>query len=633
MRVGMASLLSGSTSGHAAAGPVDRVQGIAAHTAGTTPAADAGVAATMAGGEGSTEARRRAGPAPHESEGHMTATADPGSQADLIIRGGPVCTVDPWRPRAEAVAVRGGVIVAVGTEEEVRALDGPGTELIDLDGRLLLPGFQDAHVHASGGGLERRHCDLTAVHGREEYLAVVSRYAADHPDVEWVTGGGWALDAFPSGIPAKEDLDRIVPDRPVFLSNRDHHGAWANSLAMERAGIDARSADPPDGRIERDRRGEPVGMLQEGAMELVRRVVPPPTVREIADGILEGQRYLHSVGITAWQEAIVGDYPVVPDCFDAYLALDQTGALTGRVVGAQWWSREGGEGQMDRLLTRREQTASGRRFTTGTVKFMQDGVCENFTAAMLEPYLDVHGGQTHNHGISFFQAEELMRYVTLVDAAGFQAHFHAIGDRAVREVLDAVAAARRANGPNDNRHCAAHIQVVHPEDLPRFAALGLVANGQPLWAHNDAQMTELTLPFVGPERSGRQYQFGSLARSGARLCFGSDWPVSTANVMEEIHVAVNRTAPRAAGQAAEADEPPLLPDERVSLEEAVAAFTMGSAYCNHLDGSTGSVAVGKCADLVILDRDVFGAGASEISLAAVDVTLVDGTVVYERSGS
>ncbi len=559
----------------------------------------------------------------------------PSPPADLIFLNGAVHTVDPGLPRAEAVAVRDGMIVAVGGSRELRDLAGPRTELLDLSGRTLLPGFQDAHVHASGGGLERLSCDLSEAHSREEYLGLVRRHAAAHPDAEWITGGGWAIDVFPGGVPRKEELDAVVPDRPVFLSNRDHHAAWVNSAALERAGVDSRTPDPSDGRIERDAAGGVVGTLQEGAMALVQRVVPAPSTAEISAGILEGQRYLHSLGITAWQEAIVGDYPVVPDCFDAFVSLDAAGRLTGRVVGALWWARDKGEDQIDLLLTRREKAATGARFRASAVKFMQDGVCENFTAAMLTPYLDREGHETHNHGTSFFEAEELKRYVTAVDREGFQAHFHAIGDRAVREVLDAVEAARLANGRSDNRHCAAHIQVIHPEDVPRFAALGVMANAQPLWACYEPQMTEFTLPFLGEERAATQYPFASLQRAGARLCFGSDWPVSTPNALSEIHVAVNRQAPPDYGCAAgsEREEPPFLPDERIPLSSAVAAFTMGSAYFNHLEETTGSVTVGKRADLVVLDEDLFSLPPGEIGHVQVDLTFVDGQRVYARSTS
>lgn len=551
------------------------------------------------------------------------------SAADFVLVNGTVHTVDPSLPRATAVAIRQGRIVGVGGDEIVDDHRGPRTETVDLRGRTALPGFQDAHAHPSGAGIERSRCDLSDIHDRDAYLARISAYASAHPDASWILGGGWAMDIFPAGIPTKDDLDRVVPDRPVFLPSRDHHSGWVNSVALAMAGIDAGTPDPADGRIERDANGEPVGTLQEGAMNLVRRCFPAPTVEETAAGILEAQRFLHSLGITAWQEAIVGGEATDVDCLDAYLALDRSGKLTAKVVGALWWKRTAGERQLDTLLTRRELASSCSHFTASTVKFMQDGVCESFTASMLEPYLDGHGHATHHAGKSFFGAEELNRYVALVDAHGFQAHFHAIGDRAVREVLDAVESARRENGPTDNRHCAAHIQVIHPEDVGRFAATALVANAQPLWACNDPQMAELTLPFLGQERSSWQYPFGSLARSGARLCFGSDWPVSTPNPLAEMHVAVNRTMPPGyAYGSGDVDDLPLFPEERVSLEQALEAFTMGSAYVNHLDEETGSITVGKRADLAVLDRDLFATPASEIGTVGVDLTFADGALVH-----
>ncbi|MDA8074970.1 MAG: amidohydrolase [Actinomycetota bacterium] len=552
--------------------------------------------------------------------------------ADLVLHNGVVHTLDPALIGASAIALGGGRILAVGDEATVREHVSGNAESIDLGGRTVLAGFQDGHVHASGAGIERNRCNLTEAHSRQEYLDTVARYAKAHPDAAWITGGGWSMDVFPGGVPTKEDLDRVVPDRPVLLFNRDHHGAWANSVALERAGIDARTPDPVDGRIERDAKGEPVGMLQEGASDLVGRHIPELTTEEIAAGILEGQRYLHSFGITAWQEAIVGESPVVGDCFDAFLALDRAGLLTGKVVGAQWWPRGADETFISTLLDRREQASKGSHFRADSVKFMQDGICENFTAAMLTPYLDRAGHETHNCGKSFFSPEELTSYVTLVDAHGFQAHFHAIGDRAVREVLDAAEAARAANGTSDRRHCAAHIQVVHPDDISRFAQVGVIANGQPLWACAEPQMVELTLPFLGPERSSWQYPFGSLVRAGARLCFGSDWPVSTPNVLEEVHVAVNRTVPpdHAHAGADGGGTDPLLPSERVDLETAIEAFTAGSAYLNHLEQETGSITPGKRADLVVLDRDLFSVPTSEIALVEVDLTFADGKIVHDR---
>jgi predicted amidohydrolase YtcJ len=561
--------------------------------------------------------------------------------ADLVLTGGAVYTVDAARSWAQAVAVSGGRIAAVGTDADMRPHVGPRTEVVNLRGRMLLPGFQDAHVHASGGGLERSQCDLTAEHTREGYLTAIRRYADRTPGAAWITGGGWSMDVFPGGVPSKDDLDEAVPDRPVFLSNRDRHGAWVNSRALMLAGVDAATADPPDGRVERGPSGEPQGTLHEGAMNLVQRVVPPVTLGEQVAGILEGQRYLHSLGITAWQEAIVGEYAVMPDCFDAYREVDGRGLLTARVTGALWWRRAAGLSQLDFLAERRAIASSGR-FRTTSVKIMQDGVCENFTAAMLSPYLDGHGHETEGRGTSFFEPTELNEAVTAIDAAGFGVHIHAIGDRAVREALDAIAAARTANGPwagrrgrgqrSGGRHHIAHLQVVHPEDVPRFRELGVLANCQPLWASNEPQMTELTLPFLGPERAAWQYPFGSLAASGAQLCFGSDWPVSSPNPMWQMHTAVNRTtSPEYPFRGPDTDTP-FLPGERITLPAAIAAFTIGSAYVNHDERDAGSVEPGKRADLVVLDRDLFAWPAAEIALAQVDLTLVDGAVVHARPG-
>ena len=546
------------------------------------------------------------------------------------MHGGAVHTVDAARFRAQAVAVRKGEIVRVGTDAEVAELAGPRTQEIALEGRMLLPGFQDAHIHASAGGLERLRCDLSGVHSLKAYLDLIRRYAEQRPDEPWILGGGWAMDVFPGGVPTRAMLDAVVADRPVFLSNRDHHAAWVNSKALELAGVTAWTPDPTDGRIERTEHGGPVGTLQEGAVNLVGKVMPRPTLDEQRRGILEAERYLFSLGITAWQEAIVGDYVVIPDSYDGFVSLSEAGELTARVVGALWFERGRGEEQIDGLLARRERSRDGR-FRATTVKIMQDGIVENFTAAMLVPYLDGNGHSTQSTGLSYFPPEVLNRSVTRLDAEGFQVHFHAIGDRAVREALDAIESARTSNGISDNRHHISHLQIVHPDDVPRFKAIGVVANVQPLWACNDPQMLELTVPFLEPERLGWMYPFGSLVRSGAKLAFGSDWPVSSADALAEVHVAVNRTMPPGYlyGEP-DKNEKPLLPEERIDLSTAIASFTIGSAHVNHLDNITGSIEVGKRADLVVLSEDPFARPVEEIGETRVDLTLVDGSVVYER---
>jgi len=551
---------------------------------------------------------------------------DPNGPADLVFLGGTVYTVDAARRWARAVAVRGGRIVAVGEEADVRPLTGPRTEVIQLGGRMLLPGFQDAHVHPPAGGLELLQCALADAYSLEDYSRIIASYAADHPDVEWILGGGWSMDVFPGGTPRKEALDEIVPDRPVFLPNRDGHSAWVNSRALELAGVTRNMPDPGDGRIERDPDGSPAGTLHDGAMQLVERLIPPTTQEQWEEGLRVAQRYLHSLGITAWQDAIVGgSYPAL----EAYLALADRGELTARVVGALWWDRHRGEDQVDELLAARARASVGR-FRAPTVKVMQDGVIETFTAGVLEPYLGSDGRPTDNRGLSFIEPELLRRIVTRLDAEGFQVHFHAIGERAVRESLDAVEAARLANGMNDLRHHIAHVQVIHPDDLPRFRALGVTATIQPLWAMNEGQMVNLTLPVLGPERSRWQYPFASLLRSGAVLAGGSDWSVSSPNPLWEIHVAVNRTSfpGYAYGGDDRAEREPFLPEERIDLAAAIAAFTIGAAYVNHLDDRTGSIEVGKDADLVVLDRNPFDEPPHEIWRARVLLTLVAGQRVF-----
>jgi predicted amidohydrolase YtcJ len=537
--------------------------------------------------------------------------------ADLLFVGGPVLTMGPARARATALAVRDGRILDVG--HDLDHLRGARTEVVDLRGRVLMPGFQDAHIHAVFGGVELGQCNLAGTVEVDGYLATIRAYADAHPGLDWIVGSGWAMESFPDGVPTRDLLDAVVPDRPVFLSNRDHHGAWVNTVALDRAGVTGTTVDPADGIINRDADGEPVGCLQEGAASLVGRLVPPVTRADLSAGLIRAQRLLHSRGITAWQDAWLGGSDGYPDPSEAYLAAALDGSLTATVRGALWWDRDRDADQIADLVARRERLTAGR-LTCATVKIMQDGVAENFTAAMTEPYLDRCGHPTANNGLSFVDPAALTEYVTALDALDFQVHFHALGDRAVREALDAVEAARRANGFRDTRPHLAHLQVVHPADVPRFARLGAAANIQALWAAHEPQMDRLTIPFLGPRRAALQYPFGDLMRSGATLAAGSDWPVTDPDPIQGIHVAVNRVLPGG-------DAPPFLPEQRLDLATALAAYTAGSAYVNHRDDS-GSLVTGNVADLVVLDRDPFAGPSDQIGATTVALTYVDGRRVY-----
>ena len=545
----------------------------------------------------------------------------------LVLRGGAAFDGHTYRP-GHGVVVAGGRVRAVAPDADLASYVATGerVEEVDLAGGLVLPGFQDAHVHPVQGGLLRLRCDLAELETREDYLEAVASYAAAHPKLEWVIGGGWTMSVFGTAGLRADDLSAMVPDRPVVLVNRDHHGTWVNRRALELAGIDRHTPDPPDGRIERDADGEPTGMLHEGAMHLVDHLVPPISQDDLYAGLLEAQSYLHGFGVTAWQDAILGEYAGGADASPAYLRAVEAGTLTARVRGALWWRRDLGEEQVDDLIERRERYTRGR-LVAGSVKIMQDGIAENFTAGMTTPYLDACGHATDNLGLSFVDAAALQRHVTRLDAEGFQVHVHAIGDRAAREALDAFAAACAANGPaasERNRHHIAHLQVVHPGDVPRFAALGVTANIQALWAHYDDQMVEMTIPYLGEERSTWQYPFGDLARAGAHLAAGSDWPVTTPDPLAAIHVAVNRWA---YGEEGRAGSEPFLPEQALTLEQAFAASTSGSARTNHLD-ETGTLAPDALADLAVLDRDPFAGDPAEIGATRVRATYVDGERVH-----
>ncbi len=541
--------------------------------------------------------------------------------ADLIVTGGRVETLDRAHPIAEALAIRDGRFVAIGDRQAVDVHRGPATRVIDLRGGMAVPGFADAHVHPIHGGLAKNRCEFhgnTFERSLEAYLAIVVAYAAANADRPWILGGGWNMADFAHGTPRREDLDRVVPDRPVFLPNRDGHSAWVNTRALELAGITRDTADPFDGRIERDPDGTPTGSLHDGAMDLVERLIPATTPEESIEGLRAGQRHLHELGITAWQDAIVE-----PADEAAYRAVGTSGELTGRVVGALWWDRHRGLEQIDELVERRGRGPAGR-FLPTSVKIMQDGVIETFTGAVLEPYLGDDGLPTTNRGASMVDPALLGEAVKRLDGLGFQVHFHAIGERAVRECLDAVEVARSANGPSDHRHHISHLQIIHPDDVKRFAALDVVANAQPLWAINEPQMEVLTIPYLGPERAAWQYPFASLLRSGARLAMGSDWPVSTPNPLLEIEHAVTRVAWLRRGM-----KDPFMPAERLTLDEALAGFTTGTAFVNHSEDETGSIQLGKLADLAILDTDLFSPDAGPIGDARVLATIVGGVPVYE----
>jgi predicted amidohydrolase YtcJ len=549
-------------------------------------------------------------------EGKDPGVAQKSAVADLALRNGAIYTVDGARSWAETIAIDDGRIVYVGTDSGSKDYIGPQTQVVDLEGRMVLPGMQDVHIHPISGGIEANGCDLNAATTVDEYLAIIRKYAEENPNEPWIKGGGWAMSSFgPGALARKELIDAIVPDRPVILWSRDGHTTWVNSKALEVAGITRDTPDPADGRIDRDpKTGEPSGSLQEGASSLVSSKAPSDTDQVRDDGLRYAVKMLNGYGITGIQVASADEADL-----KTYRRLDDAGELSLHVVASIWWERDQGLEQVEEIKRLRGEYTKGR-VDAGTVKIMQDGVMENYTAVVLEPYK--LKGRKDVRGIPMVEPELLKKAVTQLDADGFQVHFHAIGDGAVRQALDAIEAARAANGQLGHRHHISHIQLIHPDDQPRFRELGVVANFQPLWAYADAYITELTLPFISKETAAYMYPIASMERSGAVVAFGSDWSVSTADPFEEMETAITRM------DALNDATKPWMPEERIGLPEALAAFTINAAYTNRDEKNTGSLEVGKLANLAVLDRNLFEIPATEISDTQVLLTLFEGKPVH-----
>ncbi len=533
--------------------------------------------------------------------------------AELVLRGAAVYTVDGARSWAQAVAVSGGRIVFVGSDSAARAWVGPSTKVVELQGKMVLPAFHDAHVHPVSGGVEALECDLNGLPNQAAILEKVRAYAAARPSDPWIRGGGWDLTVFPEGNPSKTLLDAIALDRPIYLAASDGHSVWVNSKALALAGVTKATADPPYGRIERDpATGEPSGTLREDAAGLVGKLLPERNPKEYVEGLREALRRANAFGLTSLVEASASDEDLA-----AYAALEAKGELTARVLASLYCDTDKGVAEVARLKALRTKYA-GKRLRTNAVKIFADGVLETRTASVLEPYVGFPG----DRGKPNLQPDAFRALATAFDKEGFQIHIHAIGDRAIRDALDSLEAARKANGARDSRHHLAHIELIDPADIPRFRRLGVIANFQPLWANGDKYLTELTEPKLGPERSRWLYPIGSVAAAGAPFAFGSDWSVSSLNPIEGMAVAVTRRQP------SEGPGPAWLTQERIALPEAIEAYTIRGAYLDFSEKETGSIEVGKAADLIVLDRNLFEIPASQIHEAKVLLTLLEGKEVY-----
>jgi predicted amidohydrolase YtcJ len=546
--------------------------------------------------------------------------AAPPAPADLVLLHGKIHTEDPSRSVVQALAVRGSAIVAVGTDQVVSAFVGPRTHTVDLGGRVVLPGIIDAHTHPAQSAQDLGKCSLD-----DKALAppaVKSRVAAclkQQPGepAQWFE----VVMVNPSGLTLTlADLDSMLPDRPLLLIGSDGHTVWANSPALNLAHISATTQDPAGGHIEHDAAGRPTGTLRDNASEIALAAKPAATLEHEAAQLHKALDSMRAIGITSVQDAAVDEH-----LMQIYKRLYDTHKLNMRVRGSFHLKdlHESAAALIDKATRFRAKWAIDPDFLRAdAVKIFADGVIEypSQTAALLDPYLDAQGHPTQNRGPSYFTQDNLNQIVAAADAAGLTVHIHAIGDRAVRSALDAFGEARRRNGALDNRGQIAHLELINPADFPRFKELGVIANFQLLWAQRDDYIDKATVTYLGPERSRYLYPARSLRDAGAIIAGGSDWSVSSFDAFAAMEHAITRSERRG--------RPPLLPEQSLTLQDMVDAYTINAAFALKQEGTTGSLETGKRGDFIVLDRDIFAIDPFDLHDTQVTATYLDGREVY-----
>jgi hypothetical protein len=538
---------------------------------------------------------------------------------DLIVYNAKVYTADGAGTFAEAVAVQGNQILKVGSNREIKRLRRMTTTVIDAHGGAVLPGFNDSHVHFIGGGLGLDQVNLLEATTLDEIGRTIREFAAAHPDRPWVTGRGWFYAPFPGGLPTREQLDAIVPDRPAYMECYDGHTGWANSKALALAGITRRTSNPRNGVIVKDARtGEPTGVLKEGARALIGKVMPPVTRDDRLRAIRAAIAHAHSFGVTSVQNA-----DGRPEDFELYDDLRRAGDLRIRMYAALSIEPGFTDADADRFEEIRRRFPDDPLLKAGAVKLVADGVIEAHTASMLEPYAN-----RPTRGLPNYRPADLARIVSMMDRRGWQIFIHAIGDAGIRGALDALEAAVAANpaAARGRRHRIEHIEAVAAADIPRFGRLGVIGSMQPFHGNPSPNQIDVWAGNIGPDRASRAWAWKSIRDAGGRLAFGSDWPVVSIDPRIGINMALNRTT---------RDGLPAggwLPEQRLPLAAVVDAYTSGAAFASFDEHRKGTLAPGMLADLVILSSDIFALPPEKVLDAEVDVTVFDGKVVYRRAG-
>jgi predicted amidohydrolase YtcJ len=533
--------------------------------------------------------------------------------ADLILIDGKVWTGDPNLFK-EAIAIRGNKIMQIGATQELRPLINENTKVIELDGKLVIPGFNDAHIHFLGGSIGLSEVELSTASSLDEIRQRIYRFARENPDRSWITGRGWQYTLFPGGMPTKEFLDTLAIDRPVFLRAYDGHSALANSRALELAGVDKAFSFTGYGEVLRDEKHEPTGALTESAQGIISKVIPPLTNEDKLNALRNGMKVAASLGITSIQNAGGS-----ADELALYDTLLENGELTLRTLMAFSVGHKTTEEEVNEMVRLREKISKPSMLRASAVKFMLDGVIESHTAAMLEPYSDYAG-----KGDLSMPSSRYRELVRLMDASGFQIYTHAIGDGAVREALDAYEQAMKANGTSGKRHRIEHIEMISDEDIPRFHALGVLPSMEPI--HAEPGTIAVWSKAVGEKRLPNSFAWSSLQKSKAYLVFSSDWPACISlDPLYGLHVAVTRSTPDG--------KPPggWVPEQRLSVNDALKAYTEGGAYASFEETSKGKLSPGYLADVVVLSQDLFSIDPLLIHKTKVALTIFDGQIIYKDS--
>jgi predicted amidohydrolase YtcJ len=543
--------------------------------------------------------------------------------AEVIVTHARLYTVNAKQPWAEAIAIAGDKIVAVGRAQEIDAWRGPATKIVDAQGKLVLPGFTDCHIHFIEGSLAAQRLQLDDAEDLPEILRRVKAYGAAHPELPWVIGRGWNYASVgPTHLPDKKDLDAIFPDRPVYLEAFDGHSWWANSKALALAGITRETANPAGGEIVRDpKTGEPTGAIKEDAADaLMENAIPLPGREQRLTALRAGLKEANRLGLVRVHSAAgitVADSDLKN--VDLYEELRRRGELTVRFYMAYRLDPPRVTEQQVAEVEQARQRYHDEWIAAGAVKFFLDGVIESHTAAMLEPYSD----DPKISGTPFWGAAAYQQAVTEFDKRGIQIFSHAVGDRAIRQALDAYETAAQVNGTKDARHRIEHIETVAAADIPRFGKLGVIASMQPLHADPNDDTLLAWAKNIGPDRVSRGWPWHSILASGGVLGFGSDWPVVTQNPWIGLQTAVTRQT--TGGLPKEG----FVPAERISIEQAVRAYTLDAALAGHREKTEGSLEPGKLADLIVVDQNIFETAAANLSKTKVLLTMVGGRVVYE----